>query len=71
MNRSDHWQNLAGSALKVAPKCIGRVTAHARFDSNAGISVPSAESIKPPVLGSYESPIRPTALKVEELSARP
>jgi hypothetical protein len=42
MNRSDHWQNLAGSAPQVTLKCIGRVTAHARFDSNAAISVTSA-----------------------------
>jgi hypothetical protein len=32
MNRSDHWQNLAW---------LGRVAAHARFDSNAADSVAS------------------------------
>jgi hypothetical protein len=35
---------LLGSASQKNLKCNGRVAAHARFDSNAGISVPSLDN---------------------------
>jgi len=67
MNRSDHWQNLAWIGGSETRNAMGEVPAHARFHSNAGLSVPSFAKLPGWILWSGKTRIRVMLLKMEEL----